>query len=134
MVKKGWVRRGPEINSDHYLVEAKISVKNQLSGGSVPENIRTIEYEAIQRYNLRIKNDKNIWWVNTVTTNICISRLKVNAVVEEMKPEGKWQVLKRIILETAKEVCEMSKKCSNKKQIVWWNGELREQIGEKKRL
>lgn len=121
IVKYVRVTRVSELNSDHCLVEAKIRVKNQRRRGSLSEKI-TIGYKAISFHKVKGKKCQKIY---SERININTSRFKENGNVDQINLEGKWHFWIRL-----KELRGTCKNCSNKKQSIRKNEELKEQLRE----
>ncbi|XP_050514773.1 uncharacterized protein LOC126890015 isoform X1 [Diabrotica virgifera virgifera] len=122
------VRRGPEISSDHYLLEAKIKHRIEPQTRAA-ENRKKIESETIKNYKLR---DKQIAQKYEELTNLKITNLMRPIQVSNL--EQKWQLLKGILIETAREACEVYRKNNKTKQTSWWNDEIKNHVKMKKKM
>lgn len=126
------VRRGPEIYSDHYLLEAVMRMKvdeeekDAKQGGpskrrkQVVKNIRSYrlrEPEIAERYKSRIEEE--------------MEGLKVTSA--DMTVEDLWNTMKLKILNTASEICGITATGGGRKQTRWWNSDIQEQVKIKKR-
>lgn len=119
------VRRGPEINSDHYMVIARTKIgldrvvtKNELQNNTSREVIKSYKLnnkEVAERYRSRV----NELIEATSTSNNC-------------DLEHLWGNFKNILLEAGKEICGTTKINRGRKQTAWWNTEIKREVQTKK--
>lgn len=120
------VRRGPEINSDHYLVVTSLKKRMEIDNNANTE--KAIHYETIRSY--KLTNEKIKKKFEEMVNN---EMGKIMANMEEYSAERLWNDFKDVIIESAKKVCGTCKITNNKRQTAWWNEEIRQQVRLKKR-
>lgn len=120
------VRRGPEINSDHYLVTAKLN--SNISGSEKLRcyKARKNRKEVIKSYKLNIPEMAELFR-EKVETKVNAQRQSIDGNVEDL-----WQLFKHMLLETSKEVCGTILLDNTRKQTAWWNEEIKNQVKAKK--
>ena len=119
------VRRSAEINSDHYLLVAK--VKNELITRQTEKHQTRKENETINVYKLKDK-EKAEEYVKEIESKIDINRVNL----ESESLEKVWKTFKEILINTARTICGTRKTSKNKKETPWWNDKIKEQIKLKK--
>lgn len=118
------VRRGPEIDSDHYLVITKL--REELEEKNEHKRDKVIEYESIRTYKL-LEQESAIRYKNTLDKK-CKNEQDEGRNVEEL-----WNYFKNAVLETAKEICGITRKTNKNRQTAWWSEEIKTQVRIKKR-
>lgn len=119
------VKRGAEIYSDHYLVIGKIKQRDKEIGKN--GTIKKESQRTIKNYKLR---DKDI-----ASRYTQITESKIKAKYENIKQtniQQGWKTFKEIIIETAKEVCGISKG-KGEKRTAWWTNDIKEEVKKKKK-
>lgn len=122
------VIRGPEINSDHYLLKAKTTISCQRVGNNKNkvELRNNNSKETIKNYRLMIREvaDK---YTKKVEEMIGETRNKKYHNVEEA-----WETFRNTLISAARETCGTSKINRNKKQTAWWNDNVKREVKLKK--
>lgn len=121
------VRRGAEINSDHYLLLAK--TKEKLYRSTINNNNleKKKEYISIKSYKLKNKTLAKKY-AKVVNQELEIW-IKDN---NKMSIEELWNSFKDSILKAATQVCGVYKANNHKRQTSWWSEEIKTQIKIKK--
>ena len=114
------VIRGAELNTDHRLLVAETRFRK-------PRINKKRFYERIKYEELR-KDEKK----NTYQENLDI-RFKATPLYKEKDVELKWQLFKKILLETSEEICGKKKVGPMCKNTKWWNEQVKTIVKEKKR-
>ena len=114
------VIRGAEIESDHYLVLAKVNIAKQVPKKTESRRSQ-LRSERLQTLEGRLKFRARL-------------RAKWNMVkqIEEEDVDRMWEEFKGGILGTAEEVCGRRKRQSGKKRTGWWGKEVEAAIRKKK--
>ena len=114
------VIRGAEIESDHYLVLAKVNIAKQVPKKTESRRSQ-LKSERLQTVEGRLKFRARL-------------RAKWNMVkqIEVEDVDRMWEEFKGGILGTAEEVCGRSKGQSGKKRTGWWGKEVQAAIRKKK--
>lgn len=120
------VQRGAEIGSDHYLVKAKLRIRDRTH--ETPNQIQhKVSNEVIKAYKLR---DPLIAKDYKDTTEGKIANIKVEW--RDWSLEKMWQAFREICLTSASETCGKMIINRNRKQTRWWNEEIRNEVRQKK--
>lgn len=122
-------KRGPEINSDHYLVTTKLKIKINKN-----QNMKT--KRKIQKSKKVIKNYKLL---EEVTAKKYRDTMEIQArsiinTIEEENIEELWQQIKNSIITTAENICGTTIIDRNRKQTKWWTEEIKKEVKIKKNL
>jgi hypothetical protein len=123
-VLDSWVTRGPEVGSDHYLLQMELEVnipKQKQSKKRVQEKIKTWKVnneETKERYQEKIMEKTVARQEDLLTED-----------VEEF-----WTYFKHIITEAAAEVCGKTKVGCGNQRKAWWNEEIKRVVKVKKQL
>lgn len=121
------VRRGPEIGSDHYLLITKIREKNENK-----ENTNTLKQENVIQYetirSFKLTNKAIAKQYETEITR----KIETETALRRNNVEEKWNYLKKIIIETTKEICGISRNNNKRKQTAWWTENIKQKIKIKK--
>lgn len=119
------VRRGPEINSDHYLVVAKTKI-----GTDQKETRRETHCnnsrEVLRTYRL---SDKKI--AQTYGNRVEAMLGEIGGI-ENFGLENMWEKFKSVLVKAAKEVCGTTKVNRSRKQTAWWNEDIKQEVKLKK--
>lgn len=130
MVNDVCVKRGYEINSDHFLVEAKLKEFNNVQTAKRMKTTKRPPVNInIRSYKLR-ENEIARKFENETNKQMekLIERTKM-LTLEEI-----WEEFKNIILNTAKIVCGTHKINTDRKQTAWWSENLKKHIKIKKQM
>lgn len=117
------VKRGFEIHSDHYLVVAKIKRHKE---GLIQEN-KKASSETIRAYKLKVERIARLY-ENKVDKEL----EKIQVDLSSLELEEMWLLLRKTIIQAAKEVCGTFRRNNNKKQTAWWTEEVKQQVKFKK--
>lgn len=124
------VNRGSEINSDHYLLAAKVRQKLKITDTCREESKRKVNVETIRTYKLREPEiaekyqevlDKEM---GKILGNICNE--------DDIEVEELWEKFKNTIIKAAKTICGTAKNNNGQKQTAWWNEDIKIQVKLKK--
>lgn len=113
------VRRGPEINSDHYLLMAKTK-SGSISSNNKPVPQPNIMKEAIEIYRL---SDKYVAQKYTQR----IKSLLSSEGRQSLWLVEQWEVVKNALIRAGKEVSGITKINRTQKHTAWWNAEIRQE-------
>lgn len=127
MIRDVAVKRGYEINSDHYLVVAEIKSKQEENGKHVQKEGR-VHIETIKKYKLK---DRRVAQKYEEKVSEEVGRVAEEA--KRMSIEEIWEVFKAIILQSAKTTCGTYKSDNHRKQTAWWTEEIKQQVKVKKK-
>ena len=120
LVQDTRVYRGFEIGSDHNLVLSRIKIKNCLKRKRPKKVLKRIKTEKLLELTYSLKYKK-----------VLLER--ANQIdMENASLEQEWQHFKRILVESAREVCGEVVCKDRKFRTPWWNQEVKEAIKEKK--
>lgn len=120
------VYRGPEANSDHYMLAAKVKIRKT----ETSKNIKVCQrnhYEKVRTYKLSITEIAQKYRQEVEQKIELLPQCVAHKNVEET-----WQVLKEIILNAAKGACGTAKINRSKKQTSLWNKQVNMEIKKKK--
>jgi len=121
------VKRGSEIGSDHYLVEAQlkhnISEKKENNKMNIEMNYTNIKTYRLQEEKFRKRYKEE-----------CDKRLLLGKQGGKKDLEELWKYFKDTIKQVATEICGVSKSTNKRKQTPWWNQEIKEEVRKKKKL
>lgn len=122
-IKDVKVKRGPEIGSDHFLLMMKWENENSNTG---ERQKRKIVNRKIRCYKLREPQNREKY------QKILQQRMK-NVNTQE-STEQVWNNFKRIILETAEQICGTTKIMNTQtKRTHWWSEMIKEATKRKKK-
>lgn len=117
-------RRGPEIYSDHYLIEGKIKV----GGGIHSKEKRKTKRREILKIHKLLNEDIRKAYGELVDEEM----KKINLENENL--EYLWSEFKNAIYTATKEACGTAVIRENKKQTSWWREDIRKAVKEKKEI
>ncbi|KAJ8934491.1 hypothetical protein NQ318_012467 [Aromia moschata] len=125
LIKDVRVRRGLEINSDHYLVLVKTRIRPNIEVDK-KDRLQNKTREVIKSYKL---NNQDIAerYREKVHELIEVSRNGDNCSLENM-----WNNFKHILLEAGRVTCGTIKINRGRKQTAWWNAEIKREVKAKK--
>ena len=127
-IKDVKVSRSAEIDSDHYLLIAKLKGNICEEANKETEITRKIMTETIRTYKLKNKSIA-IRFANRIDEEIEENIDKTTTRnIEEI-----WTFFKEISIKVAREVCGTCRTNYHKKQTAWWNNDIREHIKLKKK-
>ena len=117
------VRRGAEIYSDHFLLEARFSMQNFRTKQKTNKQSK-IRIEELKNSDKRSQYQKLI-------------KSKLDKAAEAAQDtndlENLWKIYKEVLTKSAKEICGLKTIGGTKKRTAWWNENVKEKIKEKKR-
>lgn len=129
-VKDTRVRRGAEIYSDHFLVLAKIKIREakcrpgrEVNG--VAESSKT--REMVRVYKLREEETARDY-----REKIEKEMEKIKKYLKNLSLENLWKKVRDTIISVAKESCGSRRLGGDKKRTKWWSDEIRAEIKLKK--
>lgn len=118
------VKRGLEINSDHY---ALVAVMNREKEQTRRDNITNPQHITVKTYKLREKETANKY--KQIEEELIAEAVQT---VQYQNIEQTWETFKNILLTATKLACGTNSINKNRKQTRWWNKEIKEQVKIKK--
>lgn len=118
------VRRGPEINSDHYLVIAKTKIGMERKKAGTLRNRSTTG--KIKSHTL---SDKDIAqkYRDRVQELIEMADIKSDNDLEDL-----WKILRDSLVTAGREVCGVTRVPGATKQTAWWSESIKREVKAKK--
>lgn len=120
------VKRGAEIDSDHFLVVAKI--KNLNKEQRKETCLKRKQEEKIKTYKLQ-KREVAESYEMIIKDRIQTEREKLG----ELDAERTWQRFKEIIIDAARVTCGVNRTNYQRNNTAWWNKDIKMEVELKKR-
>ena len=125
-VKDVRVKRGFEIGSDHFLVTAKIKIKEKENKQMQEKPKKEIK---ITKYKIEKLKDKQ---TREKYQNNIKELIKQTPKPNMDDEEDMWKTFKYIITEATRNACGTIRYTNNRKQTHWWNEQVKEEVKKKK--
>ncbi|MGL4388826.1 MAG: reverse transcriptase domain-containing protein [Brevinema sp.] len=135
------VKRSFEIDSDHYLVIAKLKIpkaviiekKGKKNSSNKKKNNNRIE-DRIINSNIKSYKLKEEEVKRKFSDEINIELGKSSGVLENKDINEIWNIFKKVTLAVSARICGTNKKNGSKHQTPWWNDEVKKEVKEKKKI
>lgn len=120
------VKRGYEIGSDHFFLEAKFKQDKRKEVTNAPTNT---EFKSkIRSYRLR-ENELKEKYMREVD-----NKLDTITIEQSENINYRWEHFKKILINVATEICGVIRKGDNRRKTSWWSEHVRREVNEKKKL
>lgn len=116
------VKRGAEIDSDHFLVVGKFNLSLKF---------KTQTHKEPKKFKLKVEELRNRETKETYQGLINNKLLRLLPITNE-DIESIWTIYKRVITDSANEVCERKVIGGQNKRTAWWNNVVKQKVKEKK--
>ena len=123
------VKRGYEINSDHYLLQATIQMAHN-NNNRHQQQCRNSPQKVIIKYHRLREEDVKGKYKNIIDAKI----EHANQIDNNSDINTDWNIFKNIIVDAASESCGVVRYTNNSKRTAWWSREIKEVVGTKKKL
>ncbi|KAF6203343.1 hypothetical protein GE061_003761 [Apolygus lucorum] len=120
------VRRGPEINSDHFLLQMDLALDTAFFTDK--KRRKTVRTQRIKTFKLKDPENRKLY-------EEAVSQKAANFLSDDSDDlEGAWNTFKTVVLSAAEEICGTATTGQHKKCTRWWTEEVKFHVKEKKRL
>ncbi|KAF1010546.1 MAG: hypothetical protein GAK29_05048 [Acinetobacter bereziniae] len=126
LVKDTRAMRGSECGSDHYLVVSKVALGRKWKYEKKSEvKLTRVKVERLQEKEVQAKYEVK------VNEEFRASLKEWKELIRCKDVDGAWEMVKKVIVGKAQEVCGVARVGGMKKD-AWWNDDVKAAVGEKK--